>query len=93
VTSLTRTFRRRNIKQIDRTPNRRPSRGEVRRRRARVLVADAANGVEAARVRFGRNRRKVVFEAGFLLRKLASKGRRWRQRARVKLGTALRSIK
>ncbi len=80
-------------KQIDRTAEQAAFAAKVTKKRARVLVADAANGVEAARVRFGRNRRKFVYEAGFLLRKLASKGRRWRQRARVKLGTALRSIK
>ena len=94
VTSLTRTFRKTETsKQIDRTAEQAAFAAKVTKKRARVLVADAANGVEAARVRFGRNRRKVVYEAGFLLRKLASKGRRWRQRARVKLGTALRSIK
>jgi glycosyltransferase involved in cell wall biosynthesis len=94
VTSLTRTFRKTDTsKQIDRTAEQAAFAAKMTGRRARVLMADAANGVETAWVRFGRNRRKVVYETGFLLRKLASKGRRWRRRARFKLGTALRSIK
>ena len=94
VTSLTRTFRKTDAsKQIDRTAEQAAFAAKVTKKRARVLVAEAASGVETAWVRFGRNRRKVVYETGFLLRKLASKGRRWRQRVRFKLGTALRSIK
>jgi hypothetical protein len=94
VTSLTRTFRKtKTARQIDRTAEQAAFAAKVSRRRARVLMADAANGVETAWVRFRRNRRKVVYETEFLLRKLASKGRRLRQRARFKLGTALRSIK
>lgn len=94
MTSINRTFRKTDAsKQIDRTAEQAVFAAKVTKKRARVLVADAANGVETAWVRFGRNRRKVVYEAGFLLRKIGSKGRRWRQRARFKLGSALRSIK
>lgn len=94
MTSITRTFRKTDAsKQIDRSAERAAFAAKVTKKRARVLVADAANGVETAWVRFGRNRRKVAYETGFLIRKLASKGRRWRQRARFKLGSALRSIK
>lgn len=94
ATSLTRTFRKTETsKQIDRTAEQVVFAAKVTKKRARALMADAANGVETAWVRFSRNRRKVVYETGFLLRKLASKGRRCRQRVRFKLGTALRSIK
>jgi hypothetical protein len=94
VTSLTRTFRKTGTsKRIDRTAEQAAFAAKVTRKRARVLGAEAMDRIDAARVKFGRHRRKITYEAGFLLRKLASKGRRFGQRARFKLGTAIRSIK
>lgn len=94
LTSLTRTFRKTETsKTLDRTAEHAAFAAKVTRKRVRVLTADALARIDAGYIKFGRNRRKMAYEAGFLLRKLAAKGRRLRQRARFKLGTALRSIK
>lgn len=94
ITSLTRTVRKTGTsKQLDRTAEQAAFAVKVTKKRARVLGAEALDRIDVARTRFGRNGRKITYEAGFLLRKLASKARRLRQRARFKLGTALRSIK
>jgi hypothetical protein len=94
LTSLSRTIRKTDAsKQIDRTAEQAAFAAKVAKKRARVLTADAIDGAGTAWIRLGRHRRKLAYETGFLLRKLASKGRRLRQRARYRLGTALRSIK
>ena len=94
VTSFKRTLRKTaTARQLDRTAGQAAFAAKVTKKHARVVLADAANGVETAWVRFGRSRRKIAYETGFMLRKLASKVRRWRQRVRFRLGTALRSIK
>jgi hypothetical protein len=94
VTSVMRTFRKTETsRQIERAAGQAAFAAKVTKKHARMWTADAVNRVEGAWVRSGRNRRKFVYETAFLLRKLASKGRRWRQRARFKLGTALRFIR
>jgi glycosyltransferase involved in cell wall biosynthesis len=94
LTSLARTFRKTGAsKQIDRTAEQAAFAAKVAKKRARVLTADAIDGAGTAWIRFGRHRRKLAYETGFMLRKLASKARRLRQRARYRVGSALRSIK
>jgi hypothetical protein len=94
LTSVARTFRKTGAsKQMDRTAEQAAHAAKVTKKRARVLVGDAVDGVAHTSVRLSRQRRKAIYEAGVVLRKVAAKGRRWRQRARFKLGTALRSIK
>jgi hypothetical protein len=66
---------------------------KVARKQTRVFVADATNSIAGAWVRLGRQRRKLAYEAGFWLRKVASRTRRARQRARFKVGTALRRVR
>ena len=92
--SLWRTYRKTDAaKQLDRTSEQMAFASKLARKRTRVLVADAANSVVVAWVRLGRHRRKFAYEAAFWLRKVAVRTRRARQRARFKVGTALRRVR
>ena len=94
VTSVQRSFRKTNAsKQVGRTSESVAFGAKLARKRVRVLVADAVDAIAVSRVKIGRHRRKLAYESMFLLRKLASKTRRLQQRARFKVGSALRQIK
>ena len=94
TSSLWRTYRKTDAaKQLDRTSEQVAFASKVARKQMRVFVADAANSVAAAWVRLGRQRRKLAYEAAFWLRKVASRTRRVQQRARFKVGTALRRVR
>jgi glycosyl transferase family 2 len=94
ASSLRRTYRKTDAaKQLDRTSEQVAFASKVARKHTRVFVADAANSVALAWVRLGRRRRKLVYEAAFWLRKAASRTRRAQQRARFKVGTALRRVR
>jgi hypothetical protein len=58
-----------------------------------VFVSDTLNSVTMAWVRLGRHRRKLTYESTFWLRKFVSRTRRVQQRARFKIGTALRRVR
>jgi glycosyltransferase involved in cell wall biosynthesis len=94
TSSLLRTYRKTDAaKQLDRTREQVTFAAKVSRKHARVLAADAANSIATAWVRLGRHRRKLVYESAFWLRKFASRTRRAQQRARFKVGTALRRVR
>jgi Glycosyl transferase family 2 len=94
TSSLWRTYRKTDAaKQLDRTSEQVAFASKVARKQMRVFVADAANTVGVAWVRLGRQRRKLAYEAAFWLRKVASRTRRVQQRARFKVGTALRRVR
>jgi Glycosyl transferase family 2 len=94
ASSLWRTYRKTHAaKHLDRTRERVAFAAKVSRKQARVLVADALNGIAVTWVRLGRQRRKLMYESAFWLRKLASRTRRAQQRARFKVGTALRRVR
>ena len=94
TSSLWRTYRKTDAaKQLDRTSESAAFAAKVARKQARVFAADAANGIAVAWVRLGRQRRKLAYEAAFWLRKVAARTRRARQRARFKVGTALRRVR
>ena len=94
LTSLQRSFRKTDAsRQVGRTSENVAFAAKVARKQARVFVGDAVNVAGVARVKFGRHRRRFVYESAFLLRKLASRTRRLQQRARLKVGSALRLIK
>lgn len=94
TSSLSRTYRKTDAaKQLDRTSEQVVFASKVARKQTRVFVADAANSITGAWVRFGRRRRKLAYETAFWLRKVASRTRRAQQRARFKVGTALRRVR
>jgi Glycosyl transferase family 2 len=94
ASSLWRTYRKTDAaKQLDRTGEQVAFASKVARKQTRVFVADAANSMAVAWVRLGRQRRKLAYEAAFWLRKVAARTRRARQRARFKVGTALRRVR
>ncbi len=94
TSSLRRTYRKTDAaKQLDRTGEQVAFASKLARKRTRVFVADAANSIAVAWVRLGRRRRKLAYEAAFWLRKVASRTRRAQQRARFKVGTALRRVR
>jgi glycosyltransferase involved in cell wall biosynthesis len=94
TSSLWRTYRKTDAaKQFDRTSEQVAFASKVARKQTRVFVADAANSIAVAWVRLGRHRRKLTYEAAFWLRKLAARTRRVQQRARFKVGTALRRVR
>jgi hypothetical protein len=94
TSSLSRTYRKTDAaKQLDRASEQVAFASKVARKQTRVFVADAANSIAVAWVRLGRQRRKLAYEAAFWLRKVASRTRRAQQRARFKVGTALRRVR
>jgi hypothetical protein len=94
TSSLWRTYRKTDAaKQLDRTRERAAFAAKVSRKQARVIAASAGNSIAVAWVRLGRQRRKLVYESAFWLRKFASRTRRAQQRARFKVGTALRRVR
>jgi Glycosyl transferase family 2 len=94
TSSLWRTYRKTDAaKQLDRTSEKVAFAAKVARKQTRVFTADAANSIAVAWVRLGRQRRKLAYEAAFWLRKIASRTRRAQQRARFKVGTALRRVR
>ena len=94
LTSFWRTFRKTDTsKQVSRTSEHVAFAAKVTSKHARVVLADAVHGVAVAWSRLGRRRRKLAYESAFLLNKLASRTRRLRQRARFKVGTALRRVR
>jgi glycosyltransferase involved in cell wall biosynthesis len=94
TSSLWRTYRKTDTaKQLDRTSERAAFAAKVARKETRVFVANAVNSTAVTWVRLGRHRRKLAYEAVFWLRKLAARTRRVQQRARFKVGTALRRVR
>jgi len=94
TSSLWRTYRKTDAaRQLDRRSEQAAFASKVVRKQTRVFVADAANGIAVAWVRRGRHRRKLAYEAAFWLRKVALRTRRAQQRARFKVGTALRRVR
>src|SRR4030095_14055721 len=94
ASSLWRMYRKTDAaKHLERTREQMAFAAKVSRKQARVLLADAVNGIAVAWVRLGRQRRKLVYESAFWLRKMASRTRRAQQRARFKVGTALRRVR
>jgi glycosyltransferase involved in cell wall biosynthesis len=94
TSSLWRTYRKTDAaRQLDRTSERVAFAAKVARKQTRVFVAEAANSIAVAWVRLGRQRRKLAYETVFWLRKVASRTRRAQQRARFKVGTALRRVR
>jgi len=94
TSSLSRTYRKTGTaKQLDRTREQVAFAAKVSRKQARVLAADTLNRVTTAWVRLARHRRKLAYESTFWLRKFASRTRRAQQRARFKIGTALRRVR
>jgi hypothetical protein len=94
TSSLWRTYRKTDAaKQLDRTIETLAFAVKVARKQTRVFAADAANGIVVALVRLGRQRRKLAYETAFWLRKAAARTRRAQQRARFKVGTALRRVR
>jgi hypothetical protein len=94
TSSLWRTYRKTDAaKQLDRTSEQVAFASKVARKRTRLFVAEAANSAALAWVRLGRRRRKLAYETAFWLRKVALRTRRAQQRARFKVGTALRRVR
>lgn len=94
TSSLWRTYRKTDAaKQLDRTSEKVALAAKIARKQTRVFAADAANSIAVAWVRLGRQRRKLAYEAAFWLRKVAARTRRAQQRARFKVGTALRRVR
>jgi len=94
TSSLSRTYRKTDTaKQLDRTREQAAFAAKVSRKQAQVLVSDTLNSLTMAWVRLGRHRRKLAYESTFWLRKFVSRTRRAQQRARFKIGTALRRVR
>ena len=94
TSSLWRTYRKTDAaKDLDRTSEKVAFAAKVARKQTRVFAANAANNVLVTWVRLGRHRRKLAYETAFWLRKVAARTRRAQQRARFKVGTALRRVR
>ena len=94
TSSLWRTYRKTDVaKQLDRTSEKVAFASKVARKQTRVFAANAANNIAMTWVRLGRQRRKLAYETAFWLRKVATRTRRAQQRARFKVGTALRRVR
>jgi len=94
TSSLWRTYRKTDAaKRLDRTSEAVAFAAKVARKQTRVFAADAVNSIAVTWVHLGRQRRKLAYEAMFWLRKIAARTRRARQRARFKVGTALRRVR
>jgi len=94
TSSLWRTYRKTDAaKELDRTSEKVAFAAKVARKQTRVFAAHAANNIAMAWVRLGRQRRKLAYETAFWLRKVAARTRRAQQRARFKVGTALRRVR
>lgn len=94
ASSLWRTYRKSDAaKQLDRTSENMVFAAKVARKQTHVLAAEVANSIALAWVRLGRQRCKLAYEASFWLRKVAARTRRAQQRARFKVGTALRRVR
>ena len=94
TSSLWRTYRKTEAaKQLERTREQVSFAAKVSTKQARGAAANTMDGAVMAWVRLGRYRRKLVYESGFWLRKLGTRTRRVQQRARFKIGTALRRVR